>query len=122
MRPGAWGLGLGGLGLGLGVLGLGVSLAFPLEPRAASPGSSLPEPQAPRPEPACPLPPGTPPPALAPRVARAVALARAVESSPAAPEPALRVHGGTLVELESLLYDVAVDPAWAQAYAAARGR
>lgn len=95
-----------------GAVGLGtlLLLTFLLRPFAAPPA------------PPCPVLPGSPPPALAPPVARAVALARAVESSPAAPGPALRVHGATLAELEALLYDVAVDPAWAQAYAEARGR
>lgn len=72
-------------------------------------------------------PPATPPveaPAegLPPQVARAVELAKAVESTPGDPTAALAAKNGSRAELEGLLYEIAADPALSDAYAKAMGR
>lgn len=72
-------------------------------------------------------PPATPPveaPAegLPPQVARAVELAKAVESTQGDATAALAAKNGSRAELEGLLYEIAADPALSDAYARAMGR
>lgn len=50
-------------------------------------------------------------------VDRAVAVARAIQVAPPAADSVLAAHGFTRAGFDALLYDIAVDPALARAYA-----
>lgn len=73
-----------------------------------------------------PPPPEAPPqvaePAVDPRVAKAAALAKAVDTNPDGAAAALEANGMTQADLDALMYEIAADPALTLAYQAERGR
>ncbi|MCG6954947.1 MAG: hypothetical protein LJF04_03070 [Gemmatimonadetes bacterium] len=58
-------------------------------------------------------------PSAATGVDLAVATARAIQATPAAADSILRAHGLTPAGFDSLMYDIATDPALARTYAEA---
>lgn len=59
-------------------------------------------------------------PAVPEQVQKAVTVAAAIDKEPARVDAILQENGMTRAEFEALLYDIAEDPALAEAYATAR--